>query len=192
MRRGTIGFDRSVGVVLGVVLVLLGLLGIGWWQGVLLRRVPRAADAGRSAASGLDGAVGASWWPLVAGIVGLVLAVLGIIWLLRHAASRGVRRYRLSGTGKTGSLTANHGALLAAACADLNDSRGIRSASGSMSQEGGGLIADLRVTADPGADLSAVGGDIDRTVGDLARALDDPTVSYRARLSVARRRKLPA
>ncbi len=190
MRRGTIGLDRAVGVVLGIVLVLLGLLGIAWWQGVLLRRVPRAAGVAASTAAGIRSGVGASWWPWVAGIAGLVLAVIGVIWLLRHLAARGVHGYRLAGTGKTGTLRANTGSLLSAACADLTATRGIRSAAGSMTDERGALIANLHVTADPGADLTTVAADIDRTTTALAGALQDPRVTYRARLSVAHRHKV--
>ncbi len=192
MRRGTIGFDRTVGVVLGIVSILLGLLGIGWWQGVLLRRVPRAADVGESTAAGIRSGVGASWWPWVAGATGLVLALLGIIWLLRHLAERGVHGYRLAGTGRAGTLRADTGSLLSAACADLTDTRGIRSASGSMTDERGALIATFDVTADPGADLAAVAAAVDRSATALAGALQDPGVTYRARLSVARRRKVAA
>ena len=192
MRRGTIGFDRVVGVVLGIALVLLGLLGIGWWQGVLLRRVPQAGDIGESTASGIRTGVSASWWPSVAGVVGLVLAVLGIVWLLRHLAQRGVHAYRLAGTGRTGTLRADTGSVLSAACAELGETRGIRSASGSLTDERGALVATLRVTADPGADLAAVAADVDRTVEALAGALADPRVTYRATLSVARRRRVAA
>ena len=192
MRRGTIGFDRVVGVVLGIALVLLGLLGIGWWQGVLLRRVPRAAEVGASTASGIRSGVAASWWPGVAGLVGLVLAVLGIVWLLRHLAERGVHGYRLAGTGRAGTLRADTGSLLSAACAELTETRGIRSASGSLTDERGVLVATLDLTADPGADLAAVAADVDRTVGALAGALQDPRVTYRAVLSVARRRRVAA
>lgn len=192
MRRGTIGLDRAVGVVLGIVLVLLGLLGIAWWQGVLLRRVPRAAGVAASTAAGIRSGVGASWWPWVAGITGLVLAVVGIIWLLRHLAERRVHGYRLAGTGKAGTLRANTGSLLSAACAELTDTRGIRSASGAMTDERGVLIAQLNVTADPRADLATVAAAIDRTVTALAGVLQDPHVTYRARLSVGRRTQVSA
>ncbi len=190
MRRSTIGLDRFIGIVVGVVLVLVGLLGIAWWQGLLLDHVPRAANVARSTGSGIRSGVGQSWWPYVAGAVGLVLAVLGIIWLVDHFVARGVHSYRLVGSDQTGRLKASSGALLSAAEEQLTETRGIRSASGSMTNERGSLIADLSVTADPGADLQAVAADIDRTVSDLAGSLNDPAVTYRTQLSVARNQKV--
>lgn len=190
MRRSTIGLDRFLGIVVGLVLVVVGLLGIAWWQGVLLDRVPRAADVARSTGSGIRTGVGQSWWPYVAGLVGLVLAILGIIWLVEHFVARGVHSYRLVGSDRSGRLKANSGALFSAAEEQLTGTRGIRSASGSMTNERGNLIADLAVTADPGADLQAVAADIDRTVTDLAGSLNDPAVTYRTRLSVARNQKV--
>ena len=190
MKRATIGLDRTVGVVLGIALILLGLVGIAWWQGILLDRVPRAGSVGTSTASGISSAVGQSWWPWVAGIVGLLLALLGLVWLIRHFTYRGVHSYRVRGSDRSGRLTASSGSLLSAATDQLEDTRGIRSASGSLTNERGALIADLSVTADPGADLAAVAADIDRTLVDLAGALADPAVTYRAQLSVARTQKV--
>lgn len=190
MRRSMIGLDRFLGVVVGVVLVLVGLLGIAWWQGVLLHRLPRAGSVGRSTGSGIRSGVGQSWWPYVAGLVGLVLAILGTIWLVEHFVSRAVHSYRLAGSDQSGRLKASSGALLSAAEEQLTDIRGIRSASGSMTTERGALIADLSVTAEPGTDLRTVAAEIDRTVTDLASSLDDPAVAYRTQLSVARRQRV--
>lgn len=192
MRRAVVGLDRAAGLVVGIVLILLGVSGIGWWQGLLLDRVPRVGSIGRSTASGIRSGVGQSWWPWVAGIVGIVLALLGLVWLLRHFTHRGVREYRVRGSDRTGRLTANSGALLSAATDQLTDTRGIRSAGSSMTNERGALVAELSLTADPAADLTRVAADVDRTVADLARALADPAVTYRSELSVARRRRLVA
>lgn len=192
MNRAVIGLDRFLGVVVGIVLIVLGALGIFWYAGVLLDRFPRIGSAARSTASGMRTGVGQSWWPWVAGIVGLVLGILGLIWLLRHPTLRGVREVRLPGSGKTGRLTVSTGPVLDAACAQLQATRGVRSASSRLTDERGDYIAELDLTVDPGADLTVVADDINRAVAELATALDNPDVTYRASVSVARTQKIHA
>ena len=61
-----------------------------------------------------------------------------------------------------------------------------------MTGERGSLIAELRLTLDPAADLSGVRSALDDVVGDLAGALDNPDITYRATASVARRPRIDA
>ena len=88
MNRATVGLDRFLGVVVGVLLIVVGAAGILWWHGTLHRRAPAVGVHTHGVLLSLRNATDQSWWPWVAGLVGLVLGVLALLWLLRHATYR--------------------------------------------------------------------------------------------------------
>ncbi|MCF6377112.1 hypothetical protein L2K70_05825 [Nocardioides KLBMP 9356] len=109
--RRTRGTDRATTIVLG--LVLLGLAALVWeWRLDLTGLL----DADREVA-GVGSVVDSTWWPWVAAAVGLVLGLLGLLWLLAHLPRPTRGSTRLSGSDATGRLEADH-ASLAKALAD--------------------------------------------------------------------------
>lgn len=187
MNRTTVGLDRFLGVLVGILLIVVGAAGILWYHGTLHRHAPAVGVHTHGVLLSIRNATGQSWWPWVAGLVGLVVGLLALLWLARHATYRGVHHLRLRGGNKEGQVSASTTSVFDAAAEQLTQTPGVRSASGSMTAQRGALIADLKLTIDPAADLGTVSNGLDAVVADLATALDNPDVTYRATASVARR-----
>lgn len=187
MTRATAGLDRVVGVVLGLGLIVGGLAVLGWWQGVLTRRVPAVGRHTRGVLRSVADATDTRWWPWALAVGGILAIVLGVWWLLAHSRSRAVRRLPLAGSGATGRLSVDSGAVLDAAAADLAAVEGVRRASGRLLRDRRETVAELSLTMDADAELRPVVTGIDRAVSDLAGALGNDHVSYRVRATVARR-----
>lgn len=187
MNRAIVGLDRFLGTLVGILLVIVGVAGILWYHGTLHRRFPAIGVHTHGVLVSIRNATGQAWWPWVTGLVGLVLCVVAVGWLVRHATYRGVHNFRLRGGNTAGQVSASTTSLFGAAADELTQTPGIRSAAGSMIAYRGALVADLRLGIDPAADLRLVGTALDTVVSDLAIALDNPDVTYRASVSVARR-----
>lgn len=184
MSRAVIAFDRLATLLLALLLIVAGLTGIAWWRG----------DLGLSGALNADVAVKQTtqpWWPWVAGLVGASLVLLGLRWLAAHVITRGVGQVRLPGTGKGGRLTAQVNPVADAAADVLESTEGVRSCSGTIHRDRGQLVARLRATVEPQADLHQVCAAADTVAADLKKVLGRDDLHCLVAVRVARRpRKL--
>ncbi|MEO9220940.1 MAG: hypothetical protein ABI251_04015 [Mycobacteriaceae bacterium] len=180
MSRTLAALDRLLLLVLGLIAVIVGV-GAVVWDAELWDRL-----RGTVPASWLTRASGRDWWPWAVGAAGVVLAVLGLCWLLAHVSRHQVAEARLSGSSPAGKLTADLGALSAAAATAVLDTPGVRSASGKAVNDRGRRTLQLTVTIDPTADLATVVAASDRVCHDSARALGDPDVAARVHVRTAR------
>lgn len=185
MRRGVLAVDRVVAFLLGLVLLLAGLAAIAWWAGKLYLVWPAVPAVLRLRA--LRAAVEAGWWPPTAAVVGVVAIALGLWWLLAHLPRRGVGTLALPGSGTRGGLRLDPDAAVAAAADVLAQAPGVRSASGSMRDDRGELVALLDATIEPTADLGTVVAAAERVSAELGHVLGLPAARCRVELSVARR-----
>lgn len=103
--RRTRGTDRAATVLLGLVLIALAALVWEWRLDLTGLLDPRAEVAG------VGSVVDSTWWPWVAAAVGLVLGILGLLWLLAHLPRPTRGSTRLSGSDATGRLEADHASL---------------------------------------------------------------------------------
>lgn len=103
--RRTRGTDRLVSVVLGAALLAGGLLVWDWRTGVT-GQLGGPLDLG-----GLDEAAASEWWPWAEAGVGLLLGVLGILWLLAHRPRLTRGTSRLSQSDPTGRLEVDRSSL---------------------------------------------------------------------------------
>ena len=177
MRRGVLGVDRVLVLLLGLVLIVLGVAAIGWQVGFL-------ADVWPSVPSSVDvesgsGHRSARTSRSIAVASGVVLVLLGLWWLLAHLPRRGVDPLRLPAGDVPGVLTVLPGPAVAAAADVLADDPRILSARGSVLTERKALVVRLRVTCYPDADLGAVVAACDAVLADLARVLPDDARSRR-------------
>jgi len=177
MSRTLAALDRFLPFVLGAIAVIVGV-GAVVWDAELSDRL-----SGTVHAPWLTTASGQDWWPWAVGAAGVVLAVLGLWWLLAHLSRHKVNEARLSGSSPAGKLTADLGALSAAA---VLDTPGVRSANGKAVNDRGRRTLHLTVTINPTADLATAVAASDQVCHDLTRALGDPDIATRVHLRIAR------
>ena len=109
--RRTRGTDRAATILVG--LGLLAAAALAWeWRLDLTGLLQTDGQI-----AGVGSAVDSSWWPWVAAVVGLVLGLLGLLWLVAHLPRPTRGSTRLTGSDATGRLEADH-ASLAKALAD--------------------------------------------------------------------------
>jgi hypothetical protein len=180
MGRGVIAVDRLAAFVLGVALIAAGAAALGW-------RFDLIPDApARLRFSWLPDATETTWWPWATGAAGVLLVLLGLIWLLRHLRRRGVGRLRVVGSDHTGRLTADANAAVTAAGQTLTQTPGVRSCTGRMVSDRGQLVAELNLTIEPTADLATVQAAAEQASHDLHRVIGRDDLHHRVQLHVAR------
>lgn len=179
MSRAVVALDRVATLVGALALIAAGVAGIVWWRGDLGLSGP--LDAGAAADLTTQ-----PWWPWVLGLLGAALVLLGLRWLAGHVLTRGVGEVRLPGTGRAGRLTAQVTPVAQAAAEVLADTHGVRSARGTIHRDRGQLVARLRATIEPEADLAVVVASADRVAADLKTVLGREDLHCLVTLNVAR------
>lgn len=184
MKRGVLGVDRVLVLLLGLALVTLGVAAVGWQAGFLASvwpDVPSSVDVDSSQVTESPNVTA------VAVAAGAVLVGLGLWWLLAHLPARGVRVLRLPPGDAPGLLAVEPGPAVAAAADVLADDPRIVSVRGAVLSERKRLVVRLRVTAYPDADLADVVSACDEVLADLARVLPEEQLASRVEITVLRR-----
>ncbi|MGL5849714.1 MAG: hypothetical protein ACRCZD_02935 [Phycicoccus sp.] len=182
MRRRTVALDRAAALVTGLLLLAAGAAGLVWWRGDL----GLAGPVDTMSATDLTEQ---PWWPWAVGAAGALLVALGIRWLAAHLRSSRMGHLRLPGSGPHGRLTADVGPVARTAGETLAATVGVRSAGGGVDRDRGRLVARLRATVEPDADLATVAAASDRVAGDLHTVLQRDDIRCRVDLRVARHGK---
>lgn len=185
MSRGVLGWDRTATFLLALLLVALGAAAALWGTGQL-SRVWAGAPAELSTSS-LSAAYDASWWRAVSATAGLVATLLGLRWLLAHLPRTHAAPLRLPGSGPAGRSTLDGSSAVTAAAEVLGEAPGVTAASGRLKQTRGQVVAEMSLTAGPGADLAAISARIDAVSADLAQVLSRDDVRTRVRVRTARK-----
>jgi hypothetical protein len=173
--------------VVGLLVLVVGVAGVAWPLGWLERWVPRTTD--RLDVPWLADAAERDWWPLVLGVVGVLLVMVGLRWLVAHLPSRRLRDVGLPGTAATGRLTADPGAVAAAAATVVQDTPGVRTARGRALDDRARRTVELTVTIEPTADLETIRDGVERVLAEVAHMLSSDLVSERAHIRVAPRER---
>lgn len=184
MRRSILAFDRVLVLLLGLVLIVVGVAAVGWQTGFLASIWPDVPD---EVAVDTGQLTEASNFPVVAGVAGSALVVVGLWWLLAHLPRRSVGSLRLPAGDQPGRLVVDPGPAVATAAQVLADDPLIRSARGAVLADRGELVVRLRATVDPDTDLGAVVAACDGVLADLAHVLPTEQLRSRVELSVLRR-----
>lgn len=182
MSRGVAAAERIAVLIAGLALLVLGAAAAAWERDW----IPDAVD--RLDLSALLDRTGESWWPWAVGLLGLLLVIVGLLWLRAHARRRSLGRLKLPGTGQGGSLEADSGALVDAASAALGEAPGVTARGGRIWRDQREVVAELRAGLDPGADLDEVADAADRAGAVLAAALG-PQAPARCRVLLVRGRR---
>ncbi len=176
--RTTVFVDRVATVLLGLVLLALGIALVWWWAGT-------SPFPDTLSVTGARTLVAHDWWPWASGAVGVLLVLLGLRWLAAHVAGPAVHTLGLEGSGSRGRLDVAAGKLAAAAADAFADTLGVRSAKGRFVKDRGQLVARIRASVEPDADLGRVAAQADLVSAQLAQALDRDDVRCRVELTVA-------
>ncbi|RIQ34738.1 hypothetical protein [Jiangella rhizosphaerae] len=181
MNRAAAGAERLAVLLTGLALLVLGAAAVAWERDW----IPDAVD--RLDASALLDRTGERWWPWAVGLLGLLLVVVGLLWLGAHARRRSLARLKLPGTGRGGALEVDSGALVEAASAALDEAPGVTARSGRVWRDQREVVAELRAALDPGADLDEVADAADRAAAVLGAYLG-PQTAARCRVLLVRGR----
>jgi hypothetical protein len=180
MGRGVIAVDRAAAFVLGAGLTAAGAAALGW----RFHLIPDAPELLRF--GWLADTTRTTWWPWATGAAGVLLVLIGLIWLTRHLARSGVGRLKLPGSDHTGRLTADADAAATAAGHTLTQTAGVRNCTGRVVRDRGQVVAELNPTIEPTADLDTVRAAAERASHDLHRNLGRDDLHHRVQLHVAR------
>ena len=185
MGRGVVAVDRAAAFVLGAGLIAAGAAALGW-RFHLIPDAPERLRLGWLAAT-----TRTAWWPWATGTAGVLLVLIGLIWLTRHFRRSGVGRLKLAGSDHTGRLTADADAAAAAAGHTLAQTAGVRNCTGRVVLDRGQVVAELNPTIEPTAGLDTIQAAAERASDDLHRIFGRDDLYHRVQLHVARHDKAP-
>ncbi|ACQ81704.1 conserved hypothetical protein [Beutenbergia cavernae DSM 12333] len=185
MSRGVRGVDRTVAVVLGLALLVVGAALAVWaWAGPsavdrLGVDAPDAVDAG-----GVTDTLEASWWTGVAAAAAVVIGVLALWWLIAHLPRRASAVVVLPSATPGSRLRLDGAAVARAAATDLEASRAVRDARGVIAQH---EVLVLVATVEPTAELATTVSDVEESLARAAQVLSVTGYGSRVIVKVARR-----
>lgn len=182
--RTVLLLDRIATLVLALLLLAAGLAGLWWWSG---REVSGTSLPGTSSTSAVTDALGGSAVAWGVAVGGVVLALVGLRWILAHLRRTTVSRLRLSGSGPEGRNEALAGKALGAAADAFATTDGVRSARGAVVRDRGQLVARVDATIEPEADLALVAARADEVTAQLNDVLGRDDLRAAVRLRVALR-----
>jgi hypothetical protein len=183
MTRRLAAIDRTVTALVGLALVVGGIALLDWryrWVGTWDDRLSTAR---------LDDVQSSAWWPWVFAAAGLVLGVVGLVWLLSHAPRPGERAVRLpDASDRTGSVRVDLHGVAQAVAADFASRTNVTHVKGTARQHGRTHVIELRGQLDPhvtGGDLASAAA---RCTHDVSDAFPDGHTVCRVLLGHDRRR----
>jgi len=185
VKRSVIGLDRVLVLLLGLVLLVAGVAAALWGA----HRLPAGLTAPDPLRTGaLTRAFDASWWTGAAGAGGVVLALLGLWWLVSHLPRRAGGTVALAGSAPGRRLALDLDSPVSVAADVLGATAGVRSARGSLSRGAhSGRVVTLRALVEPTADIPAVVAAAEGVCEDLLGVVGRSDVSARVQVAVARR-----
>lgn len=183
MSRKLNALDRIAALVLALVLGAAAFLALDWRYGWVLT-YPDQLSAGPA-----TDVVETGWFPWAFAAVGLVLALLGLWWLLAHARRPHESSLRLRGSAPTGRLEVDLASIadaVAARFAALTPTDGVR---GRPSSLGSRQVVEIRAQLSPQADGASIAAAARTCADDVARALPEGDATCRILLEGPGRRR---
>lgn len=173
--------DRTLVVLVGLLLAAAGAALLGWQQGWF----PQLT--GTLQTDAVVDATQTGWWPWAVAAGGVALGLLGLAWLTAHVPGRGPGSVRLSGSGAAGRLEVDlrgTADALGTRLGELAPLTGIRTGT---TQVRGGSVLEVRARLEPEADADAVVEAVRTCREELDVAFPDGEVGLRVRVSSPRR-----
>ncbi|MCW2576685.1 MAG: uncharacterized protein JWR28_3049 [Modestobacter sp.] len=177
------GVNRTVLTLLGAALLVAGGLGLAYSFGAFGGRERPLLPQGMR-----DFAQDQAWFWWAVAVVCLLIALLGLRWLLAQLHTDRVGRVDLTSDDRDGLTTLHAGALTEAVESETEQLRGVVGASAHLRDRRGRRLA-LNVDLAEYADIAEVRQSVeDRVVAHARQAVDDPDlpVDVELRLSASR------
>lgn len=181
MTRSLLRTDRLATLVVGLVLVVLGLGAIDWQTGQVLS-YRDALDTGPAST-----VVESAWWPWAFAGAGLLLAVVGLWWLLAHLRREGPGVLRLRSSDETGRTEADLRSVAAAAADRLATLAPVTGAKGTTKVYRSHTVVELRAHVDEAADPATLTEAVATCTADVSAAFSEDDVTCRVLLEAPRR-----
>lgn len=182
MTPRVIRFDRGLTLLVGVLLVALGLLMIDWHYQWVLQDYP--AEVSTDAATEV---VTAAWFPWAFAAAGVVLGLIGLVWLVAHLRRRGPSTLRLRTSDQSGRVQADLRSVADAAAARLEDLAAVTAVTGTVVTIRSRPVIQLRGRIDPVASVTSITEAAETCSQDLAEAFPDGAVTCRILVDSPRR-----
>lgn len=181
MTRGLLRLDRLIALLVGLALVAVGLLVVDWrYREVFTYRdtldTKPASDLMETA-----------WWPWAFAAAGLVLGLLGLVWLLAHLRRGGPSTLRLRSSGPTGRVETDLRSVAATVAQRLGDLAPVTGVRGTTRVYGSHTIVELRGHVDVAADAEALTEAAEVCAADIAAAFPDDDITCRVVLDAPQR-----
>lgn len=181
MTRGLLCIDRLVTLLVGLGLVVLGLVVIDWHYGEVLT-YGDALDT-TPVADLMD----TTWWSWVFGAAGLVLGLLGLLWLLAHLRRHGPSTLRLRSSGPSGRVETDLRSVATASAERLGTLAPVTGVRGTTRVYGSHTVVELRGHVDTAADAASLTEAAEACAADIAVAFPDDEVTCRVVLDAPQR-----
>jgi len=181
MRQTAARLNRAWLTVLGILLLVAGLAGLLISTGLLVPAaravglaVTRPGPTDKLFGAATASAFGLTWVVLVTAIVAVIVALLGLAWLIAQVPrSNEAKPFRLHDDAGTGLTRCEPGVLTDAVEEQIKALPGVNNASAVLRGSSSAPDLTVKVTASERADLTRLLTSIQNTVAaDLAGALD--------------------
>ena len=117
MSRAPYKLDRSATIVVALLLIALGLILIDWRYHLVLHSYPHRISLGS-----LPSWAASGWWPWIFAAATIVLALIGVWWLLAHLRSATTKQTKMPQSDPHGTITLDTSSLASAVSDSLQRS----------------------------------------------------------------------
>lgn len=179
-----IRIDRALTLLVAILLVALGLLMVDWHYRWVFDTYPTELSTGpvREVAT-------AGWFPWALAAAGIVLGLLGLVWLLAHLRRRGPSTLRLRASDETGRVQADLRSIADAAADRLQSMAALTGVTGTVATIRSRPVILLRGRIDPVASADSVTDAAEICAQDVAAAFPDQAITCRILVDSPRRGK---
>lgn len=184
MTPRVIRFDRGLTLLVGVLGIALGLLMVDWHYQWVLQSYPSEVST-----DGADEIVTSTWFPWAFAVAGVVLGLVGLVWLVSHLRRRGPSTLRLRASDQTGRIQADLRSIADAAAARLESLAAVTAVSGTVVTIRSRPVILLRGRIDPVASVTSITEAAETCSQDIAEAFPDHAVGCRVLIDSPRRGK---
>lgn len=185
MSRRLAALDRTVVLLLAVALLAAGLLALEWRFRLVSSDYPDQIELG-----GAGALAEAPWWPWAVAAVGLLLGLLGLVWLVKHLDRPSVPEVGLPLSRPDGRLRVDLSSLGSALADQLGTLAPVDHVRARSIGTQDHPVLQLRADLAPGARGRDVQDAAARCAADLRRALPDTDVQLQLLLDAPARRPL--
>lgn len=178
--------DRLATLVVGLGLVALALAAFDWRFGVV-GRYQDTLPTGPAA-----DVLASGWWPWAFAAAGIVLALVGLVWLLAHLRRPGPGEERLDASDETGRLEVDLRSVASAVAGRFAELAPVTGSSGTTEKRGRHTLVLVRAHVDPTSDAELIRSAAATCTREVAAAFPEDDVRLRILLDEPRKRRLPA